>query len=221
MNFFRFIQTTELSQLGFHPQVRENVYTGNVNDPKFIDRVFLEKARFDPITASAFLDPRANLTDLISTSGMGFTMKFLMSAKLRSLFEKYRNGGVEFFRSPVIYRDKIHDNYWVMSVFKSDEGLLDFSRCNVLLRSRKEEGGTEFSQVDIRDYDDFKEKKKIFALESGFLFVENPVFVESSMNDIYILRIVSCGIGYFVSKKFKNTLLAHGVDGVDFQEIEV
>lgn len=221
MKFFRLKRTIELSQLGYHPQVRENVYKGNVNDPKFIDKVFFEKAKFDPITASALLDPRANLTDLIHTSGMGFTMKFLMSDSLKSLFQKYRSDGIEFFRSPVIHKDEIHDDFWVMSVFKTDEELLDFSKCTFLLRSRKPEGGgTELSSVIINDHKDFQEKKKFYASNSAYLFVDTPIFINSELYDIYILRNVGGGVGYYVSEKFKNDLLENEISGIDYEEVE-
>jgi hypothetical protein len=79
MNYYRIRHSTDRKIVGKFTQINEVKHRCSVDDKRFIDRVFFEKASFDSITSIGILDKKAKITDLISTSGQGYKGKILIN----------------------------------------------------------------------------------------------------------------------------------------------
>ena len=59
------------------------------NEPKFIGNVDFVRLDFEPIVSNAVLKKVAKVTDLISAPVAGFSLRLLISHKLKSVIEKH------------------------------------------------------------------------------------------------------------------------------------
>lgn len=88
MNYYSINNALNTKFIGEHPQFEEAIYHCDVwQEPKFVDRVTFVKTDFEPIIANAVLRKKAKVTDLISGGIIGFSLKLLISAKLKSIIE--------------------------------------------------------------------------------------------------------------------------------------
>ncbi len=155
MNYYRIRHSTDRKIVGKFTQINEVKHRCSVDDKRFIDRIFFEKASFDPITSIGILDKKAKITDLISTSGQGYTAKLLISGKLKSLIEIHQKSGLEFFKSPIIYGEEELDDYWVMSPFETHPEFINYKDSHIQSRRRKAEGGTILVDLEVDNYHRF------------------------------------------------------------------
>jgi hypothetical protein len=219
MNFYKLEHTIDENKIGKYPQVSEGKYSCNINDPLFIDRIFFEKAKLKPITAKGILAKDATITDLLSTSGMGFILKLLMSEKLRNILIQHRQTGIEFFNSPVIFKGEELKEFWIMNVFETDEKHIDFSNSDVLIRARKTEGGTKLLKVKISSLEEFKTNIKFHKKNGNYIFLKEVVLKTNVNDDFLIIRNVEGGVGYYVSDRLKKAIEVENITGLEFKQI--
>lgn len=217
MNYYRIRHSTDRKIVGKFTQINEVKHRCRVDDKRFIDSVFFEKASFDPITSIGILDKKAKITDLISTSGQGYTAKLLTSGKLKSLIEIHQKSGLEFFKSPIIYGEEELDDYWVMSPFETHPEFINYKDSHIQSRRRKAEGGTILVDLEVGSYRDFNELQKRERVDRNILQVSKIKLIENLSEHFFILRSIEGGFGYFVSEKMKNDMVAMNITGVAFQ----
>lgn len=148
-----------------------------------------------PITANAILYPSAKLMDLINVTGMGFTLKLLLSGKLKKIIENSRSTGLQFYRSDLIYKNDIVEDYWVLNSFEIDMDFVDIKKSNFVLRKRKDGGGTYLSDVNFTTLDGFTDKINIDNLE-GKLYLNKIEIKDQVKSHFFTLLNVEGGAKY-------------------------
>ncbi|WP_374174416.1 imm11 family protein [Flavobacterium tructae] len=207
--------------LGHYPQVKNVKYNCHVwDEPKFIEHVHFEKIDFEPITANAVLYAKSKLTDLISAYGMGFTLKPLVSKKLKEIFENNRKTGLQFFRSPIIQNDCLINDYWILNMYEIDMNFIDLTKSSIVQRIKKPEGGTTLIDVEIESLESFMTEIASKKLE-GELYFKNIIIKDNILEDFFLLRYVEGGAKYVVSEKLKKEIEDAGCTGIEFQSVEL
>jgi hypothetical protein len=188
---------------------------------KFIDRIDFIKIDFEPITSNAILEKKAKLTDLINVSCVGFSLKLLISEKLKVILEKESLNKSQFFKSAVIYKNEKIDNYWITQPYLFSMEYIDFNKSILSVRVRKPQGGTEKTILKANSLNDFF-KSLNFHKERGEIVSINNIFLNNNVNDdFFMLRYVEGGIKYIVSEKLKKEIEDAGCTGIEFQPIEL
>lgn len=117
---------------------------------------------FVPNLDSFILHGRAKLTDVISTapiSGCGF----LISGKLKEIFERYRIVSHQFYPAKVISRGKIHDNYFWMHIISDMTDLVDYPRSTFFVYKHYL---TNDGVIKVNSIEDYFEKRKQLQKEN-------------------------------------------------------
>lgn len=222
MTFYSIRSSGNKKIIGHYPQIEKVTYNCHVwDDPKFIDRIQFEKADFDPIVSIPSLFKSSKTTDLIHTVGIGFVGKLLVSGKLKNLFENHRKTGLQFFKCPVIHRDKQFDDYWCLNIFEFDMDFIDFRKSQFLGKMNKAKGGNYVQNLSFKSYEIFKEnleKKR----ELGFsqLFISKVKLNHSISEDFFALQHVEGTVKYIVSEKLKK-LIEETCTGIEFMPLEM
>lgn len=219
INFYRITNSLDSEIIGNLDQVVKAKYTCSIYDENFIDQVFFEKAKFNPITAKAILNRGAKITDLIKTSIVGFGLKLLISEKLKRIFEKNVDHGIEFFNSPILKDETEYSDYFVLNAFEDKLDKVDFTNSEILLRRRKKSGGSETVVLEIKSDTDFLAAKNYYKNE-GFLFI-NKLILKMVAEDFLFIRYMQGGPGYFVSEHLKSIIEENGCTGIEFVPSEL
>lgn len=206
--------------MGHYPQSKGARYHCDVwDEPKFIEHIHFTKIDFDPIIANAILYPSSKLTDLISITGMGFTKKLLVSSKLKSILQNNRASGVQFYSAPILYKEELIDNYWILNMYEIDTYLVDIKNSEVLHRKRREEGGTFLTQVNFNRVDEFVENIRVNNLE-GDLYLNKIKIREEAKENFFVVLNIWGGAKYVASEKLKEEIESKGCTGIEFMPTE-
>lgn len=208
--------------VGHYYQVKAIKHNCHVwDEPKFIEHHELVKIDFEPITSNAILHAKSKFTDLISVAGMGFTRKLLLSTKLKKILEKNNiDQQVQFFKSPIIYKDELMDDYWIVNSTKSYSKFIDIKKSTLLIRKRKEEGGTYLENLHFENYNELISFIFKNQLEGKVFFSE--IHMNSHFkSDLFVLNYVEGGIIYIVSEKLKQDIEDAKCTGIEFQPTEL
>lgn len=222
MKYYILRESTDLKIVGHFPQSIDAKHHCHVwDEPKFIEHQELTPLNFEPIISNAILHNQAKLTDLISTSGMGFTRKLLISGKLKNIIQNYINNiDVQFFQSPIFYENNIIEDYWILYCNKSYSELIDVQQSTIKIRRRKPEGGTIIENISFENYFDFELYMKENKLE-GKLYFSNIRLLDNLEIDFFALKYVEGGVKYLVSEKLKKEIEGIGCTGIEFQPVEL
>ncbi|AWK02926.1 hypothetical protein HYN56_01320 [Flavobacterium crocinum] len=221
MKYYSITNSLNRKVLGHYPQIKNNKYNCDIwNDPHFIEHVHFTKVNFTPITANAILHDKSKLTDLISSNGMGFTLKLLISGKLKKILDNSRKTGLQFFKSPVILNNYLIDDYWILNMYEVDMNVIDLERSIIIQRIRKPEGGTTLIDVKFDSLENFTSEIREKELE-GELYFKNIKIKENVNEDFFSLRYVEGGAKYVVSEKLKKEIEEENCTGIEFQPIEL
>lgn len=222
MKYYIINNSLNLEIIGNYPQsinAKNNCHVWD--EPRFIEHHELAPINFDPIVSNAILHKKSKLTDLISVVGMGFTRKLLLSNKLKEILEKKNNEfQVQFFQSPIIYKDDLISNYWIANSAKSYSKFIDIKKSTLLIRKRKEEGGTYLENIYFESFNDFISYIIKNELE-GKIFFSKICMNSNFKNDFFALNYVEGGIKFLVSEKLKNEIENVGCTGIEFQPSEL
>ena len=222
MKYFFINNSLDNKIVGDYNQVISAIHNCDVwANPMFIDRIDFVKIDFEPITSYAILEKKAKLTDLVNACSIGFSLKLLMSNKLKVILEKKSINKCQFFKSPVIYKNEKVNDYWILHPYLFNLNYIDFNKSDINVRIRKKEGGTELIKTQVNTLEGFlnivdfhKERMEIISI--------NKIYLNESVNeDFFILRHVEGGIKYIVSEKLKKEIEDAGFTGIEFQPIEL
>ncbi|QXV66243.1 hypothetical protein INP83_03900 [Mucilaginibacter sp. 21P] len=219
MIYFNLRGSLSRTVAGKHIQAEFAEYFCDIwEDPKFIDHanVSFKKVDFEPITAKAILVKKAKLTDYINPRMVGFSLKPLVSGKLKSILEITGNEGMQFHRSPVIYQGNEIEDYWVLNPFLLDMDTIDFSKARVYVMERTV---TKVEQLPIVNFKDYEREKKAVD-DRGYpysIYIENVHILDGTTSDFLILEKVQGGVMYLASERLKQHLEAEGITGIEFQ----
>ncbi|AKK71577.1 hypothetical protein OK18_02015 [Chryseobacterium gallinarum] len=190
-------------------------------EPKFIGNVYNEKIDFEPYLVDIELFANSKITDLIMDGGV-VSSKLILSGKLKSIIEKYRKTGIQFFNINIIKKNETYNDYWLLNLYELNQEYIDFANSKIVYSKKKVGGGTEQVILKInslRDFEDYvhkaKEKLEIITIEKLALY-ENII-----VEDFFALKYVTGGLGYYVSEKLKNDIEQAGCTGIEFQPSEL
>lgn len=222
MNYYILQESGNLKNIGKYPQTKAIQYNCDVwNEPKFIGQIHFEKVDFDPIIANAILHPKSKQTDLINTnSAMGFSKKLLISGKLKTILEKNRKHGMQFFKSPIIQNNLLIEDYWILNMSEFNNDYVDFLNSKILLEEITSENINSL-YLSINSLEDYEMKiEEIRGKKGCNLRIEKLVLSKDKINnDFFMIRYSFSGI-YFVSEKLKQEIEDAGCTGIEFQPIE-
>lgn len=223
MNFFCLTESLDSKIVGKYIQVEKAEYHCDVwDEPKFIEHTQFEKINFDPIVANAILSSKAKITDLISAVPMGFTLKLLISSKLRSVLENYRKTGLQFFKSDIIHKRKIISDYWILNAYEVDMQFVDYKKSEIVSIQSKPGGGTYLVVEDINTFEEFnKRQNEVKDLYFGRTYIKKIHLIENVNEDFFVLLHVEGAAKYIVSEKLKNEIESAGCTGIEFQPVEL
>ncbi|WP_027383095.1 imm11 family protein [Epilithonimonas caeni] len=222
MRYYIINNSLNLKIVGYFPQSIQAKNNCHIwDEPRFIEHHELVKIDFDPIVSNAILHKKSKLTDLISVVGMGFTRKLLLSNKLKEILEtKTGRGQVQFFNSPIIYKDSFINEYWIVNSVKSYSKFIDIKKSTLLIRKRKEEGGTYLENIYFDSFNDLVTYIGKNELEGKIFF--SKIYMNSDFKeDFFVLNYIDGGIKYLVSEKLKQEIEEAGCTGIEFQPSEL
>ncbi|CAH0337537.1 hypothetical protein FVB9288_03304 [Flavobacterium sp. CECT 9288] len=207
--------------VGTHSQVQQAIYHCDIwDDDKFIDRVDFVKTDFEPITANAILMKKAKLTDLLSADIIGFSSKLLMSGKLKSILENNRKTGLQFCKSPVVYKNEMIEDYWTLNLYEVNSEFIDFNKSEIFLMDGLFDKIKKLPITNIEEY----EKEKMQIDKIGYpsnIYIERFVLNDNLPEDFFVLRQVEGGVKYMVSEKLKQKIEEAGCTGIEFMPSEL
>lgn len=205
--------------MGAYPQVKEVIYTCDVNDPEFVDNFFIEKIPIKPKVANPVLYLNAKRTDLINIWDTGFSFTKLISGKLKDILMSYRTEGMQFFQCSVFQNGIEYVDFYLWKAYKFEFEFIDFDKSEVYLMNISK----KIEKLPIRNYNEFMTKKQeVDNLGFPFgLMVEKIHFQHDLPEDVFSLRYVEGGMKYFVSQKLKSDIEQSGCTGIEFQPIEL
>ncbi|WP_017498178.1 imm11 family protein [Flavobacterium sp. WG21] len=219
---------TSLSKkiLGHYPQVKNIIYNCHVwDEPKFIEHVHFEKIDFEPIMANAVLHPKSKHTDLIDITGMGFTLKPLVSSKLKNILENNRKTGLQFFKSPVYHQEKIIQDYYILNMYENNNNLIEIKKCRVQYHKKSDDYestyNTNTEYLTFENFESFSSFLNIAIRNNEFFFIDKLFLKDEINEDFFMLQNVQGSVKYVVSEKLKKEIEEANCTGIEFQPIEL
>lgn len=221
--YYRMTHSIDEKIVGKFPQSITAAYDEieDVNDSKFIDRIFFKKVDYDPITVKAILEKKAIPTDLISVACKGFSLKLLMSSKLRKILENNRKTGIQFFNSNIIHNNKEIDGYSIMNAYEASSNFIDYQNSEIYLT---EFGFKKIEKRFFSTEEDFFNSYNIIKNKNnnlGLKIIKLHLIDDEKINeDFFILTHVEGGVGYFVSERLKSEIESANCTGIDFMPVD-
>lgn len=222
MNYYSIKHSLNKKILGHYPQVKKIIHHCDIwETPLFIDKFSFEKINTNPIISNPVLYSTSNLTDLIDVRGdIGFVSKILISGKLKSVLEKNKPSGLQFFKC-FLFKDEIkYDDYWILNYYDIQYQFLDFEKSEIFIT--KNIFNKEY-KLEVKNADEFAKKKKeinLLGYPNGIL-IEKIVVNKNNIEDFFILQDVEDGTKYIVSEKLKEEIENAGCTGIEFQPVEL
>lgn len=221
MKYYSIRESINPSIVGIYPQVEDARYTCDVwEDQRFIDSKKFEKLDYEPITASAILRKNAKPTDLISAGIVGFSLKLLISGKLKKILKGVRNSGMQFFRAQIIRKGEILEDYWVVNMYEIDMKFIDFKCSDIFITKGVFE---RIEKLSLSSYEDFLNKQievKITG-KSFRLSIDKIKIAPLANQDFFGLLNVPGGVKYVVSEDLKTHIEESNINGIEFMPIEL
>jgi hypothetical protein len=219
MKYYCIQNSLERKVIGHYPQVKEVIYSCDVdNEPRFIEHVNYKKIDFEPIVANAVLYSSSKLTDLIHSGGVGFSLKLLVSTKLKSILEKFRLTGLQFFKDPLIYRGNEED-YWILNFYEVDMQFIDYPNSDIYITKNVFDYVEKLSLNSFLEFNDVMSKINHLGFPMGVM-IERYTLIDTIDQDFFILLNVWGGINYVVSERLKQEMESAGCTGIVFRPSE-
>ena len=212
MKFYRILHSHNPKIVGRVDQIKEVLYNGNIDDPKFIDKLLYKKANFTPIVPNAVLYADAKPTDLISPWGIGFSSKILVSGRFKKIIEREKKDGFDFFQSSVFHKKNEYQDYWILNTYDFDFECIDFSESEII----KIINFNEKHPMEINSYEEFKKIDDEYMVKSSptdRVLINKVVISSNCSKNFLVLRNVKGGTRYFVSEKLKSEM--ENLKGID------
>ncbi|MEO6135698.1 MAG: DUF1629 domain-containing protein [Ginsengibacter sp.] len=190
-------------------------------EPKFIGNISGKKIDFIPYTVDIQLSLKANILDLIERGGP-LSSQLLVSGKLKSILERYRTFGIQYFQFNVIKNKIIYDDYWILHMYEFNQMYIDFKKSKIIYKRKMQDYETthqsEKIALNVNSLEDFNDYLKM-ARENVEVITINrlSLFNDKIKEDFFSLEFVEGGIGYFVSEKLKTEIEEAECTGIEFQ----
>ena len=160
MKYFVIKPSIDKKIIGHYPQVNKVKHNCHIwDEPKFIEHVRFEKVEFEPITSNAILFNSSKVTDLIHSVSSGFGSRLLVSGKLMKILREHRKTGLQFFNSPVIYKDDLIQDYWILNTYEINMDFIDFQNSDLFVTKNILNKDSD-SEVKIKSSEDYFLLKK-------------------------------------------------------------
>ena len=185
-------------------------------NPRFIENIEFERIEFEPILSTGILSNKAKLTDLISTSAVGFTRKLLVSNMLKEMLQEFDEGNFQFFKCKVLNNSEEHQ-YWLISPVIAQYNFVDFFKSDVVTRKNKPGGGAYLQPIDLSDKKDFLTYLNLQGIDEWKTFINHIIFKNDMNTNFFPLGHVEGGVGYFVSEELKQAIEEKKITGIEFQ----
>ncbi|MCD0471964.1 imm11 family protein [Flavobacterium sp. JAS] len=227
MNYYSIGHSLNKKILGHYPQVKKIIHHCDIwEDPFFIDRFSFEKININPIISNAALHSTSKLTDLIDVRGdIGFLSKILISGKLKSILEKKRTSGFEFFKSPVFYKENIIEDYYILNMYENNNDLIDIKKCRIQYHKKADDYkftyNTNTEYLTFNNFESFNSVLNIATKNNELFFIDKIVLKDGINEDFFMLQNVQGGTKYVVSEKLRKEIEDAGCIGIEFQPIEL
>jgi len=226
MKFYSIKNSLDRKILGNYPQVKSYKYHCDIwNDPKFIEQVQYTKVDFEPITANAILHPKSKLTDLIDAGGVGFTLKPLVSKKLKHILENSIKKGLQFFKSPLIFKENLVNDYFVLNMYENKNNLIDIKNSKIKYDKKADDYKftfrTETKYLSFDNYEDFNDALNKALSNNEFFYIEKIELKQNIQENFFMLKNVEGGVQYIASEKLKKEIEDANCTGIEFQPIEL
>lgn len=186
------------------------------NDPDSVSAIYLNyPLEVTPNLTSFYLDPRTNLTDVIS-QGYISAMGLLVSKPFKSLLTQYTVQDYELHPATVVHQGQMYCYYWLHLILEVEDRI-DFGRSQfVVIRPQKRP-----SPIDIRDPADLRAKRiELVTSMGGELRAKSLVFQQKTPHfDLFCLRMT--GFVFHISDRLAADLSAHELTGFKIEPIEV
>lgn len=198
-------------------------HKSSIYDPKYIGKIRNEKIDFIPHLLDIELFENSKIADLIESGGQVST-KLILSDKLKSIIEKHRKTGMQFFNINILHKKNIYNNYWVLNMYEFNLEFIDFKKCIIIYRKKDDDFEVTFSakniQISVNDIKEFnvfieKAKEKLETITIEKLVLKNV------NENFFMLKHINGGIGYYVSEYLKQEIEDAGCTGIEFQPIEL
>jgi hypothetical protein len=225
MKYYSIRHTLNSKILGHYPQIKDVKYNCHVyEEPKFVGHVFFTKIDFEPIVANPILYSKSNQTDLLEQSGIGFSGKILISGKLRSILEKNRNTGLQFFQCSIFKNGIENKDYWLLNMYEFNQEYIDFEKSVIHYEKHSEDFNVSYKTdkiiLNLKNEAEFMDYIKLAQVKAEVISIKNLSLYKNIENDFFALRYVSGGL-FFVSEKLKKEIEEAGCTGIEFQPIEL
>jgi hypothetical protein len=221
MRYFRIEGSLNTKIMGHLPQTKDVIHHCDVwETATFIDNIGYKKINFLPIVSNLVLFPKAKTTDLLDGGGIGFSLKFVMSAKLKNILEKYSENRFQFFECPIFHKNIEYKEYYIINPYKIDMEFIDYGKSEIFLMKNtfdKEE------KLNIFTHDEFVKKKKEID-DRGYpysIYIDRFIISENIVENFFALENIEGGRGYFVSEKLKQEIEVARCTGIEFQPSEL
>lgn len=221
MKYYRIKASLNKKILGHYPQQKETIFHCSIEtEPKFVEHVYSTKIDYEPIIANAVLHSKAVPTDLIAAFGLGFSRKLLISGKLKAILESSRGTGLQFFRAPIIHKNRESQDYWILNLYEIDMDYIDFPKSEIFLTKNS------FEKVEKLHLNSFQEftRKKLEVESIGYpmgISIERYILKEIIDQDFFMLTDVEGGVNYLVSETLKTEIEHAGCTGIEFMPSEL
>ena len=155
--------------------------------------------------------PDAKLSDLLSTTA---TWRFVMSSKLKVIFEKYiKDGQCQFLEMKVHYLSKEYQ-YWMLNPLQFNMEVIDFATSEIWLCGA---GNTKIRELEINNIADFEISSHTFNMPER-VSITSVSFVPEITPDFIQLR--NAPSMFYVSETLRNELIKEGCTGISFKDAE-
>ncbi|QLC67554.1 hypothetical protein LPB248_14950 [Flavobacterium sp. LPB0248] len=207
--------------LGHYPQIKNIIHYYTTEEaPLFIDQFNFGKTNLNLIISNITLHPTSKATDYIDVKGeIGFLFKLLISGKLKSILEKNKTLGIQFFPCTVFKNNIEYTDYWVLNYYGINYQFLDFKNSAFFVTTKFD----KTNKLDIDNENNFIEKQKEIAKE-GYpkgLLIDKIEIKKNNAEHFFIIQNTEDGIQYIASEKLKKEIEEANCTGIEFQPIEL
>ncbi|MEO6173616.1 MAG: DUF1629 domain-containing protein [Flavobacterium circumlabens] len=227
MQYYSIQHSLNKKIVGHSPQIKKIIHSCDIwEDSNFIDRFNYEEININPIISTPVLHSSSNATDLIDVRGeIGFLSKILIKSNLKSILEKKRTSGLQFFKSPVIYQEKIIDDYYILNMYETNNDLLDIKNCRIQYHKKADDYETTYNTNNeyliFENFENFNSFLNIAITNNEFFFIDKISLKDGIKEDFFMLKNVQGGTKYVVSEKLKKEIEEANCTGVEFQPVEL
>ncbi len=225
MKFYRLQFTLNSKYYGSkNGYVKDYIHKSSIYDPKYIGRIKYEKIDFKPYLLDIELFENSKIADLIESGGQVST-KLILSSKLKSIIEKHRKTGMQFFNINILHKKNIYSDYWILNMYEFNLEYINFEECSIFYEKKSDDYDTTYKTENIRinpkSYNEFLTYREKAQEKMEIIKIERLSILDPTPENFFMLKHVHGGVGYFVSEILKKEIEDAGCTGIEFQPVEL